>query len=99
MKTGTASHPQHGFHVNYIGIGPMPDARVAWSVRITHQPTSRKVRTAAREVTRRLLRNLDRIAERRGWHDHPVDPAAWPDTIHTAHYPAEEVPVEPAVAR
>ena len=99
MKTGTASHPQHGFHVNYIGIGPMPDARVAWSVRITHQPTSRKVRTAAREVTRRLLRNLDRIAERRGWHDHPVDSTSWPDTVHTARYPAEEVPVEPAVAR
>ena len=99
MKTGTASHPQHGFHVNYIGIGPMPDARVAWSVRITHQPTSRKVRTAAREVTRRLLRNLDRIAERRGWHDHPVDSTPWPDTVHTARYPAEEVPVEPAVAR
>ena len=27
MKTGTASHPSHGFHVNYIGYGPLPDAR------------------------------------------------------------------------
>lgn len=67
MKTGTASHPMHGFHVNYIGIGPMPEARLAFCVRITDQPTSRKVRAAARDVTTRLLRNLGRIADRRGW--------------------------------
>ncbi|MEO1088611.1 MAG: penicillin-binding transpeptidase domain-containing protein, partial [Acidobacteriota bacterium] len=47
MKTGTASHPQHGFHVNYIGFGPLPHARVAFCVRITHQGTSRRVRSAA----------------------------------------------------
>ncbi|MEO1366712.1 MAG: penicillin-binding transpeptidase domain-containing protein, partial [Acidobacteriota bacterium] len=58
MKTGTASHPQHGFHVNYIGFGPLPHARVAFCVRITHQGTSRRVRSAATQVTTRLLRNL-----------------------------------------
>ncbi len=67
MKTGTASDPRYGFHVNYIGIGPMPDARLAFCVRITDRPTSAKVRYAAQRVTHRLLRNLGRIAERRGW--------------------------------
>ena len=67
MKTGTASDPRYGFHVNYIGIGPMPDPRLAFCVRITDRPTSVKVRYAARQVTYQLLRNLGRIAERRGW--------------------------------
>lgn len=67
MKTGTASHPRYGFHVNYIGLGPLPEAELAFCVRITDQPTSRKVRAAAREVTSRLLRSLGRIGERRGW--------------------------------
>ena len=26
LKTGTASHPRYGFHVNYIGFGPLPAA-------------------------------------------------------------------------
>lgn len=67
MKTGTASHPLHGFHVNYIGYGPLPNARVAFAVRITHQATSRQVRMAAAEVTARLLRNLRRISRQRDW--------------------------------
>ena len=67
MKTGTASHPQHGFHVNYIGVGPLPETRLAFCVRITHQRTSRRVRDAARRVTRDLLENLAEIAETRGW--------------------------------
>ena len=25
MKTGTAAEPGHGYHVNYIGFGPLPD--------------------------------------------------------------------------
>ncbi|MEM7586490.1 MAG: penicillin-binding transpeptidase domain-containing protein [Acidobacteriota bacterium] len=69
MKTGTASDPRYGFHVNYIGIGPMPEARLAFCVRVTNQPTSAKVRYAAQQVTHRLLRNLGAIAERRGWAD------------------------------
>ncbi len=73
MKTGTASDPRYGFHVNYIGIGPMPDARLAFCVRITDQPTSVKVRYAARQVTHRLLRSLGRIAEDRGWSNGGVD--------------------------
>ncbi len=67
MKTGTASDPRYGFHVNYIGIGPMPEARLAFCVRITDRPTSVKVRYAAQQVTHQLLRNLGRIAEQRGW--------------------------------
>lgn len=79
MKTGTASHPRWGFHVNYIGIGPMPEPRVAFAIRITHQRTSRRVRDAARVVTRRLLRTLGRVAAERGWLD---DVPADRDRIH-----------------
>lgn len=67
MKTGTASHPGVGFHVNYIGFGPLPEARVAFCVRITHQASSRKVHRVAREVTERFLASLDGIAGSRGW--------------------------------
>ncbi len=67
MKTGTASHPRYGFHTNYIGIGPMPEPRLAFAVRITNQGTSRNVRYASRRVTRRLLNRLGEVAERRGW--------------------------------
>lgn len=66
MKTGTASDRRWGFHVNYIGIGPLPNPRLAFSIRITHQRTSRDVRYAARQVSRRLLRDLDRLARRQG---------------------------------
>ena len=64
MKTGTASEPGSGYHTNYIGIGPMPDANIAFCVRVTHQRTSSKVRTASRVVTRRLLRGLAQSADR-----------------------------------
>lgn len=88
MKTGTASDPRYGFHVNYIGIGPMPDARLAFCVRVTDQRTSAKVRYAAQQVTYRLLRKLGRIAEQRGWDSEdpgfasPFD--GGPSTIRTA---------------
>lgn len=58
LKTGTASDPRYGFHVNYVGFGPLPDARYAFSVRLTHQRTSQRVRRAAYAVTRRLLQSL-----------------------------------------
>jgi len=74
MKTGTASEPRSGFHVNYIGVGPMPDPRVALCVRITHQRTSRRVRDAAHDVTRRLLRELARAAATRAWPAEPAPP-------------------------
>jgi peptidoglycan glycosyltransferase len=61
LKTGTASEPGTGFHVNYIGFGPLPDARVAFAVRVTHQSSSRRVRNAAFAVTRRLLEGLSRF--------------------------------------
>ena len=75
MKTGTASDPRWGFHVNYIGYGPVTgdpaDARVAFAVRITNQGTSKKVRYAAVEVTARLLRGLRTAARDRDWLDGP----------------------------
>lgn len=58
LKTGTASHPRYGFHVNYIGFGPLPEPRYAFAVRITHQRTSQRVRRAAYAVTRRFLSSL-----------------------------------------
>jgi hypothetical protein len=63
MKTGTAAERGQGYHVNYIGIGPLPTATFAFCVRVTHAPTSPAVTTAARAVTRRLLSAL---ALRRG---------------------------------
>jgi len=59
MKTGTAAEYRKGYHVNYIGFGPLPDARLAFCVRVTHRPTSPAVTRAARDVTRRLLARLN----------------------------------------
>lgn len=58
MKTGTGRDPGHGFHVNYIGAGPVPEPRFAFAVRITHGATSRRVRRTAYRVTERLLASL-----------------------------------------
>jgi len=58
MKTGTAATPGEGYHVNYIGVGPMPDPSIAFCVRVTHQRNSRRVRRAARSVTSALLAAL-----------------------------------------
>ena len=62
MKTGTAAEPGRGYHVNYIGIGPLPDPAVAFCIRVTDERSSPAVTRAAREVARRLLAAL---AERR----------------------------------
>jgi peptidoglycan glycosyltransferase len=74
MKTGTASLRGAGYHVNYIGIGPMPEPRLAFEVRITHQPTSPRAGRAAREVTHDLLEGLAGRALRLRWPG-PADPA------------------------
>ncbi|HEX9189079.1 MAG TPA: penicillin-binding transpeptidase domain-containing protein, partial [Vicinamibacteria bacterium] len=58
MKTGTAAEHRLGYHVNYIGFGPLPEPTLAFCVRVTHEPTSPAVTRAAREVTRRLLELL-----------------------------------------
>jgi cell division protein FtsI/penicillin-binding protein 2 len=55
MKTGTASAPRVGYHVNYVGVGPLPNPTLAFSVRVTHQPTSPGVNRVARDVLRRVL--------------------------------------------
>ena len=67
MKTGTGSSWRQGFHVNYIGVGPMPKPAIAFCVRVTNERTSPRARKAGFEVTRRLLYGLSGIALRRGW--------------------------------
>jgi peptidoglycan glycosyltransferase len=58
MKTGTGAEPGRGYHVNYVGMGPLPDPVVAFGVRVTNERTSPAVTRVAREVTRRLLAGL-----------------------------------------
>jgi cell division protein FtsI/penicillin-binding protein 2 len=58
MKTGTASTPGLGYHVNYIGVGPLPDPTVAFCVRVTNHGSSSTVNVAAREVLGTLLNRL-----------------------------------------
>jgi cell division protein FtsI/penicillin-binding protein 2 len=55
MKTGTASAPGLGYHVNYVGAGPMPHPTIGFAVRVTHQATSSRVRDAAQDVLSTLL--------------------------------------------
>ncbi|HUL77635.1 MAG TPA: penicillin-binding transpeptidase domain-containing protein [Vicinamibacteria bacterium] len=64
MKTGTAAAPGLGYHVNYIGLGPLPEPTVAFCVRVTHERSNPAVTRAARNVTRRLLELL--AADRMG---------------------------------
>ncbi len=56
-----------GFHINYIGFGPMPGADIVFSVRVTNQRTSPRARKAGFEVTRRLLYALNSVAKEYGW--------------------------------
>jgi cell division protein FtsI/penicillin-binding protein 2 len=58
MKTGTGAEWGRGYHVNYVGMGPLPDPVVAFGVRLTNGRTSPAVTRSAREVTRRLLAAL-----------------------------------------
>ena len=58
MKTGTAAERGHGYHVNYIGMAPLPEPALVFCVRVTDERSSAVVTTAAREVTRRFLAGL-----------------------------------------
>lgn len=79
MKTGTAAEYRKGYHVNYIGIAPAPDASLAFCVRITYRPTSRAVNRAAREVTAALLARLaDRRLSLQKAAERQRSRAAWP---------------------
>ena len=60
MKTGTAATPGLGYHVNYVGVGPMPHPRIAFCLRVTHQPSSPHARDAGHEALTRLLEDLGR---------------------------------------
>jgi hypothetical protein len=62
MKTGTAAEPGAGYHVNYIGVGPLPHPRLAFCVRLTHGGSSPDITRRAREVLSRLLLLLDGAA-------------------------------------
>ena len=91
MKTGTGATPGLGFHTNYVGIGPMPDPTVAFCVRITGQPTSRQVRYATIQVTRRLLNSLSGshglLLERPG-----SPPGAWTSHFEPSQGPTGQAP-------
>jgi cell division protein FtsI/penicillin-binding protein 2 len=58
MKTGTAALFRQGYHVNYIGIAAAGDLRIAFCLRLTHQPSSSAVNRSARAATARLLASL-----------------------------------------
>jgi hypothetical protein len=58
MKTGTASEPGQGYHVNYIGVGPMPRPSLAFCVRVTHGSSSPSITRSAREALGALLSRL-----------------------------------------
>ena len=58
MKTGTASEPGLGYHVNYIGVGPMPQPAIAFCVRVTHGSSSPAITRSAREALSALLARL-----------------------------------------
>jgi len=58
MKTGTAAQPHAGYHVNYVGVGPLPHPTIAFCVRVTHEPTSGHVTREARQVLATLLEGL-----------------------------------------
>jgi cell division protein FtsI/penicillin-binding protein 2 len=58
MKTGTGAEWRKGYHANYVGVAPWPNPVVAFSIRITHEPTSSRVNRTAREVLVALLEGL-----------------------------------------
>ena len=58
--TITASAPGVGYHVNYVGAGPLPHPTLGFAVRVTHQPSSSRVRDAGAEVLATLLEELGR---------------------------------------
>jgi len=68
MKTGTGATWHLGYHANHIGVGPWPDPRVAFCVRVTYEPSSGRVTRAARQVVGALLQGL---AERPAYHPGP----------------------------
>jgi hypothetical protein len=83
MKTGTGGNRRPGFHVNYIGFGPLPDPWLAFSVRVTGVPVSRTARRAGYQVTQRMLRGLDGIERQRRQLHHALEP--WTSTdLNTA---------------
>lgn len=60
MKTGTGATPGLGYHTNYIGYGPVDAPLYSFAVRITGISTSKGVRQATTDATRRLLAVLAR---------------------------------------
>ena len=76
MKTGTGATWHLGYHANYIGVGPWPEPRIAFCVRITHEPSSGRVTRAARQVLGALLEGLARYPWTLGSRSRTVRPGA-----------------------
>lgn len=61
MKTGTGGGSwEHGFHINYIGYGPVSEPSAIFAVRITNVRRSGDARRQGYSVTRLLLEELKR---------------------------------------
>ena len=58
MKTGTAAAWGSGYHVNYVGLAPLPRPAFAFCVRLTHASSSHVVGRNARTVLHDLLAAL-----------------------------------------
>jgi peptidoglycan glycosyltransferase len=58
MKTGTASTPRIGYHVNYVGFAPARDPTLAFCVRVTGRRSSHAIHKDTQAVAGRLLAAL-----------------------------------------
>lgn len=61
MKTGTGRTSGTGYVTNYVGYGPLPDTRISFCIRITHQSTSSRVGRASRAVLADFLHKLSEL--------------------------------------
>ncbi len=65
MKTGTGRTSGTGYVTNYAGYGPLPDTRISFCIRITHQSTSSRVGRATRAVMADFLHRLSELENTR----------------------------------
>jgi penicillin-binding protein A len=64
MKTGTGRTSGTGYVTNYIGFGPLQNRQISFCVRVTHQPTSSRVRKATRRIMSSILERLAQVENR-----------------------------------
>lgn len=67
MKTGTSGNFDNGFHINYIGYGPVDQdiQTIAYCVRVTGKRSTSQVRQAGYRVNEELLLRLKALLEKR----------------------------------